>query len=283
MRFRSGIRLRQVPCILPKFRLFLKVIDDAESAKDEDEKEDETGAKYKVLAVTGCPTGIAHTYMAAESLEKHAAEMGITIKVETRGSGGAKHVLTDEEIAGAAAIIVAADTKVPMDRFDGKKVIECKVADGINKAEQLLNRAVAGDAPVYHAAEGSRKEEKAEGGSTAHMIYTHLMSGVSHMLPFVIGGGIMTAIAFLIDTLMGYGATGGSAFGSCTPLSAFFKYAGGLAMGLMVPVLAGYIAYSIADRPGLAVGFTGGLLASSGNALVTGYNWFLAIVLFKTD
>ena len=209
---------------------FLKVIDDAESAKDEDEKEDETGAKYKVLAVTGCPTGIAHTYMAA-------------------------------------------DTKVPMDRFDGKKVIECKVADGINKAEQLLNRAVAGDAPVYHAAEGSRKEEKAEGGSTAHMIYTHLMSGVSHMLPFVIGGGIMTAIAFLIDTLMGYGATGGSAFGSCTPLSAFFKYAGGLAMGLMVPVLAGYIAYSIADRPGLAVGFTGGLLASSGNALVTGYNW----------
>lgn len=252
---------------------FLKVIDDAESAKDEDEKEDETGAKYKVLAVTGCPTGIAHTYMAAESLEKHAAEMGITIKVETRGSGGAKHVLTDEEIAGAAAIIVAADTKVPMDRFDGKKVIECKVADGINKAEQLLNRAVAGDALVYHAAEGSRKKEKAEGGSTAHMIYTHLMSGVSHMLPFVIGGGIMTAIAFLIDTLLGYGATGGSAFGSCTPLSAFFKYAGGLAMGLMVPVLAGYIAYSIADRPGLAVGFTGGLLASSGNALVTGYNW----------
>lgn len=132
---------------------------------------------------------------------------------------------------------------------------------------------MAGDAPVYHAAEGSRKEEKAEGGSTAHMIYTHLMSGVSHMLPFVIGGGIMTAIAFLIDTLMGYGATGGSAFGSCTPLSAFFKYAGGLAMGLMVPVLAGYIAYSIADRPGLAVGFTGGLLASSGNALITGYNW----------
>lgn len=253
---------------------FLSIIDKAENG---DAKQEEiptiSEATKKILAVTGCPTGIAHTYMAAESLEKHAAEMGITIKVETRGSGGAKHVLTDEEIAGAAAIIVAADTKVPMDRFDGKKVIECKVADGINKAEQLLNRAVAGDAPVYHAAEGSRKEEKAEGGSTAHMIYTHLMSGVSHMLPFVIGGGIMTAIAFLIDTLMGYGATGGSAFGSCTPLSAFFKYAGGLAMGLMVPVLAGYIAYSIADRPGLAVGFTGGLLASSGNALVTGYNW----------
>lgn len=253
---------------------FLSIIDKAENG---DAKQEEiptiSEATKKILAVTGCPTGIAHTYMAAESLEKHAAEMGITIKVETRGSGGAKHVLTDEEIAGATAIIVAADTKVPMDRFDGKKVIGCKVADGINKAEQLLNRAVAGDAPVYHAAEGSRKEEKAEGGSTAHMIYTHLMSGVSHMLPFVIGGGIMTAIAFLIDTLMGYGATGGSAFGSCTPLSAFFKYAGGLAMGLMVPVLAGYIAYSIADRPGLAVGFTGGLLASSGNALVTGYNW----------
>ena len=253
---------------------FLSIIDKAENG---DAKQEEiptiSEATKKILAVTGCPTGIAHTYMAAESLEKHAAEMGITIKVETRGSGGAKHVLTDEEIAGAAAIIVAADTKVPMDRFDGKKVIECKVADGINKAEQLLNRAVAGDAPVYHAAEGSRKEEKAEGGSTAHMIYTHLMSGVSHMLPFVIGGGIMTAIAFLIDTLLGYGATGGSAFGSCTPLSAFFKYAGGLAMGLMVPVLAGYIAYSIADRPGLAVGFTGGLLASSGNALITGYNW----------
>lgn len=251
---------------------FLKVIDDAESAKMRMKRRRNWG-KIQGTCRNRMPTGIAHTYMAAESLEKHAAEMGITIKVETRGSGGAKHVLTDEEIAGAAAIIVAADTKVPMDRFDGKKVIECKVADGINKAEQLLNRAVAGDAPVYHAAEGSRKEEKAEGGSTAHMIYTHLMSGVSHMLPFVIGGGIMTAIAFLIDTLMGYGATGGSAFGSCTPLSAFFKYAGGLAMGLMVPVLAGYIAYSIADRPGLAVGFTGGLLASSGNALVTGYNW----------
>ena len=257
---------------------FLEIVDAADEEKpdlnDQLAAQTETeGSVCRIIAVTSCPTGIAHTYMAAESLEKHAAEMGITIKVETRGSGGAKHVLTDEEIAGATAIIVAADTKVPMDRFDGKKVIECKVADGINKAEQLLNRAVAGDAPVYHAAEGSRKEEKAEGGSTAHMIYTHLMSGVSHMLPFVIGGGIMTAIAFLIDTLMGYGATGGSAFGSCTPLSAFFKYAGGLAMGLMVPVLAGYIAYSIADRPGLAVGFTGGLLASSGNALVTGYNW----------
>lgn len=258
---------------------FLKVIDEAETEKDEAVSDKETSVNSAdksayVLAVTACPTGIAHTYMAAESLEKKAAELGIRIKVETRGSGGAKNVLTQEEINSAACIIVAADTKVPMDRFDGKKVIECKVADGINKAESLLNRARTGDAPIYHAAEAvSEKEEKEQKGGFVHSIYTHLMSGVSHMLPFVIGGGIMTALAFLIDTILGYGATGGSSFGSCTPLSAFFKYGGGLAMGLMVPVLAGYIAYSIADRPGLAVGFTGGLLASSGNALVTGYSW----------
>ena len=254
---------------------FLAVIDEAENEKDAKEEQPvETPKGVQILAVTGCPTGIAHTYMAAEALEKKAAELGYTIKVETRGSSGAKNVVTDEEIANAVGIIVAADTKVPMDRFDGKKVIECKVADGINKAEQLINRIMDGDAPIYHAAEAKKetKEEKSSGG-IGHMAYTHLMSGVSHMLPFVIGGGIMTAIAFLIDTLLGYGATGGSAFGSCTPLSAFFKYGGGLAMGLMVPVLAGYIAYSIADRPGLAVGFTGGLLASSGNALVSGYGW----------
>lgn len=254
---------------------FLAVIDEAESEKDaKDDKPAEAPKGIQILAVTACPTGIAHTYMAAEALEKKAAELGYTIKVETRGSSGAKNVVTDEEIANAQGIIVAADTKVPVDRFDGKKVIECKVADGINKAEQLINRIMDGDAPIYHAAEAKKetKEEKSSGG-IGHMAYTHLMSGVSHMLPFVIGGGIMTAIAFLIDTLLGYGATGGSAFGSCTPLSAFFKYGGGLAMGLMVPVLAGYIAYSIADRPGLAVGFTGGLLASSGNALVSGYGW----------
>lgn len=256
---------------------FLSVIDAAETEKDEKEEKTETQtapAGIEVLAVTACPTGIAHTYMAAEALEKKAAELGISIKVETRGSGGAKNIVTDEEIKNAKCVIVAADTKVPMDRFDGKKLIECKVADGINKAEELLNKAVNGDTPVYKAASGeSRKETISNTGSTGHQIYTHLMSGVSHMLPFVIGGGIMTALAFLIDTLMGYGATGGSAFGSCTPLSAFFKYGGGLAMGMMVPVLAGYIAYSIADRPGLAVGFTGGLLASSGNALVSGYTW----------
>lgn len=254
---------------------FLAVIDEAENEKDAKEEQPvETPKGIQILAVTGCPTGIAHTYMAAEALEKKAVELGYTIKVETRGSSGAKNVVTDEEIANAVGIIVAADTKVPMDRFDGKKVIECKVADGINKAEQLINRVMSGDAPVYRASEANReaKEEKSSGG-IGHTIYTHLMSGVSHMLPFVIGGGIMTAIAFLIDTILGYGASGGSAFGSCTPFSAFFKYCGGLAMGLMVPVLAGYIAYSIADRPGLAVGFTGGLLASSGNALVKGYQW----------
>lgn len=254
---------------------FLAVIDEAESEKDaKDDKPAEAPKGIQILAVTACPTGIAHTYMAAEALEKKAAELGYTIKVETRGSSGAKNVVTDEEIANAQGIIVAADTKVPVDRFDGKKVIECKVADGINKAEQLINRIMDGDAPIYHAAEAKKetKEEKSSGG-IGHTIYTHLMSGVSHMLPFVIGGGIMTAIAFLIDTILGYGASGGSAFGSCTPFSAFFKYCGGLAMGLMVPVLAGYIAYSIADRPGLAVGFTGGLLASSGNALVKGYQW----------
>ena len=256
---------------------FLSIIDKAESAKDAEEEaqaQQEAPKGIQILAVTGCPTGIAHTYMAAEALEKKAAELGYTIKVETRGSSGAKNVVTDEEIANAVGIIVAADTKVPMERFNGKKVIECKVADGINKSEELINRIMNGDAKEYHAQAGASEEKESKSsGSIGHQIYTHLMNGVSHMLPFVIGGGIMTALAFLIDTILGYGAIGGSAFGSCTPLSAFFKYAGGLAMGLMVPVLAGYIAYSIADRPGLAVGFTGGLLASSGNALVTSYDW----------
>ncbi len=257
---------------------FLEVIDLAEEQKDEAEatKAEETvevGKPY-ILAVTACPTGIAHTYMAAESLEKKAEEMGVQIKVETRGSGGAKNVMTPQEIAGATAIIVAADTKVPTDRFDGCRVIECRVADGINKPEELISRAIAGDAPIFHAQEGSGGEEsEEEGGGIVHRIYTDLMNGVSNMLPFVIGGGIMIALAFLIDTICGYGTTGGANFGTCTPLSAFFKYCGDLAMSLMVPVLAGFIAYSIADRPGLAVGFTGGLLASSGNALAASYIW----------
>lgn len=239
----------------------------------------------RILAVTACPTGIAHTYMAAEALQKKAAELGYSLKVETRGSGGAKNVLTQDEIAQADCIIAAVDTKVPMERFDGKKVIECKVADGIHRAKELLEEAAAGGGEVFRAGAGSAeavsggnrtdsgRRETGKTGSAGHAIYTHLMSGVSHMLPFVIGGGIMTALAFLIDTLLGYGATGGGDFGSCTPLSAFFKYVGGLSMGLMVPVLSGYIAYSIADRPGLAVGFTGGLLAASGNALAAGYDW----------
>lgn len=249
---------------------FLTVIDRFENEKDEGIMEKNNG--YDVVAVTACPTGIAHTYMAAEALEKKAAELGIRIKVETRGSGGAKNVLTQSEIDNAKGVIVACDTKVPMDRFDGKKVIECKVADGISKADKLIKRIVEGDASVYKATGVAKKEDtKAASGGIGHQIYTHLMNGVSHMLPFVIGGGILIALAFLVDTIMGYGTSGGGNFGTCTPLSAFLKYVGGLAMGLMVPVLAGYIAESIADRPGLAVGFAGGLLASSGNAALSGY------------
>lgn len=255
---------------------FLDVIDRAEAEREQSEGTDSTRTA-RILAVTACPTGIAHTYMAAEALQKKAAELGYSLKVETRGSGGAKNVLTPEEIAQADCIIAAVDTKVPMERFDGKKVIECKVADGIHRAKELLEEAAAGGGEVFRAVSGGAEAvsggDSGKTGSAGHAIYTHLMSGVSHMLPFVIGGGIMTALAFLIDTLLGYGATGGGDFGSCTPLSAFFKYVGGLSMGLMVPVLSGYIAYSIADRPGLAVGFTGGLLAASGNALAAGYDW----------
>lgn len=249
---------------------FMTVIDRFENEKDEETVEKNNG--YDVVAVTACPTGIAHTYMAAEALEKKAAELGIRIKVETRGSGGAKNVLTQSDIDNAKGVIVACDTKVPMDRFDGKKVIECKVADGISKADKLINRIMEGDASVYKAAGVAKKEDtKAASDGIGHQIYTHLMNGVSHMLPFVIGGGILIALAFLVDTIMGYGTSGGGNFGTCTPLSAFLKYVGDLAMGLMVPVLAGYIAESIADRPGLAVGFAGGLLASSGNAALSGY------------
>ncbi len=254
---------------------FLQVIDAAESDRDEEKEqtEEQTGdAGKRILAVTGCPTGIAHTYMAAEALEKKAKELGYQIKVETRGSGGAKNVLTTEEIEKADGIIVAADTKVPMERFDGKRVVVTKVADGINKPEELIKKALDGTVPVYEGVTADALEsDPGEKESFGHAAYKHLMSGVSHMLPFVIGGGIMTAIAFLIDTICGYGSTGGGAFGSCTPLSALFKYIGGLSMNMMVPVLAGYIAYSIADRPGLAVGFAGGLLAANGNAVLAGY------------
>ncbi len=226
---------------------------------------------YRVLAVTACPTGIAHTFMAAEALEKKGNEMGITIKVETNGSGGVKNRLTAKEIEECDGIIVAADKNVETARFDGKPVLFTKVADGIHKPEELINKVIDGKVSVHH--ESGKKAEEESAGGIGSQIYKHLMSGVSHMLPFVIGGGIMIALAFLIDTICGYGSTGGSNFGTCTPLSAFFKYVGDLSMGLMVPVLAGYIAYSIADRPGLAVGFTGGLLASSGNAAIAKYIW----------
>ena len=247
-------------------------IDERLAGADEESTAEETTGKVKILAVTSCPTGIAHTYMAAEGIEKAAKAKECAVKVETRGSGGAKNVLTADEIERADGIIVAADTQVPMDRFQGKPTVVTKVADGINKPEELLREIVDGKAPLYEGGrETASKEEIAEKEGIGHATYKHLMSGVSHMLPFVIGGGIMIAIAFLIDTLCGYGGTGGGNFGTCTPLSALFKYIGDFSMGLMVPVLAGYIAYSIADRPGLAVGFTGGLLAANGNAVLAKY------------
>lgn len=253
---------------------FKQIIEDAEKSSENegDTSVERADSEHYIVAVTGCPTGIAHTYMAAEALEKKAKELGYSIKVETRGAGGAKNVLTADEIERADGIIVAADTQVPMDRFQGKPTVVTKVADGINKPEELLREIVDGKAPLYEGGgETAPKEEIAEKEGIGHATYKHLMSGVSHMLPFVIGGGIMITIAFLIDTLCGYGGTGGGNFGTCTPLSALFKYIGDFSMGLMVPVLAGYIAYSIADRPGLAVGFTGGLLAANGNAVLAKY------------
>lgn len=253
---------------------FKQIIEDAEKSSENegDTSVERADSEHYIVAVTGCPTGIAHTYMAAEALEKKAKELGYSIKVETRGAGGAKNVLTADEIERADGIIVAADTQVPMDRFQGKPTVVTKVADGINKPEELLREIVDGKAPLYEGGgETAPKEEIAEKEGIGHATYKHLMSGVSHMLPFVIGGGIMIAIAFLIDTLCGYGGTGGGNFGTCKPLSALFKYIGDFSMGLMVPVLAGYIAYSIADRPGLAVGFTGGLLAANGNAVLAKY------------
>lgn len=248
-----------------------KFADELGEATEDKKKNAPEKTGYRVLAVTACPTGIAHTFMAAEALEKKGNEMGITIKVETNGSGGVKNRLTAKEIEECDGIIVAADKNVETARFDGKPVLFTKVADGIHKPEELINKVIDGKVSVHH--ESGKKAEEESAGGVGSQIYKHLMSGVSHMLPFVIGGGIMIALAFLIDTICGYGSTGGSNFGTCTPLSAFFKYVGDLSMGLMVPVLAGYIAYSIADRPGLAVGFTGGLLASSGNAAIAKYIW----------
>ena len=253
---------------------FLAIIDKADDEKpDIDERLEGTKADAAagILAVTSCPTGIAHTYMAAEGLEKAAKAAGINIKIETRGSGGAKKVLTDKEIAEAGCIIVAADAQVPMDRFDGKKVIECQVSDGINKADELIKRAVAGYAQVYHAANAPAKQQAGKGsGGIGHQIYTQLMNGVSHMLPFVVGGGILIAVAFLLDGLFvdmsALSVEERSAFGTITPIAATFKGIGDAAFGLMLPVLAGFIAMAIGDRPALTVGFVGGVLAANGTS-----------------
>lgn len=280
---------------------FLNIIDSAEKAKDEKEAAKEAKAKEPVevkkddvfiVAVTACPTGIAHTYMAAEAIEKKAKELGYQVKVETRGSGGAKNVLTDDEIAKAAGVIVACDTNVPTDRFDGKKVIECQVSDGINKAEELIKRIASGDAPVFKASGKKEASHSSVGGkeSVGHQIYKHLMNGVSHMLPFVVDGGILIAIAFLIDgfsvDLNSLPADQRANFGTITQAAAMFKGIGGTAFGFMLPILAGFIAMSIADRPGLAVGFVGGSIAANGTsgflgALVAGFVAGYIVLLLK--
>lgn len=256
---------------------FMDIIDKADQEKkDIDERLADTGdaedAQVRILAVTSCPTGIAHTYMAAEGIEKAAKAKNCFIKVETRGSGGAKNVLTEKEIREADCIIVAADAQVPMDRFDGKKLIECQVSDGISKADQLVERAIAGDAPVYHSAAGSQNTSSGAkaGGSAGHKIYTQLMNGVSHMLPLVVGGGILIAIAFLIDGLFvdlnALPADQRSNFGTITPVAAVLKNIGGTAFGFMLPVLSGFIAMAIGDRPALAVGLVGGMIAANGKS-----------------
>lgn len=240
---------------------FLSIIDDEESKRDAEEaaekaKEAKQATGYKVLAVTACPTGIAHTFMAAENLTKAGEAMGYPLKAETNGSEGVGNALTAEEIAAADGIIIAADKNVEMARFDGKPLISVPVTEGIRHPEELINKIRNGHAPIYHAEEGA---SASTGSSTAQGFYKHLMNGVSHMLPFVVAGGILIAIAFLVDD-----KNAGANFGSSTPLAAWFKAIGGVAFDMMLPILSGFIAMSIADRPGLAVGFVGGLLAKSG-------------------
>ena len=268
-------------------------IDERLAGADEESTAEETTGKVKLLAVTSCPTGIAHTYMAAEGIEKAAKAKECAVKVETRGSGGAKNVLTAKEIEEADGIIVAADAQVPLDRFDGKKVIICQVSDGISKADELVDRVINGDVPVYHAANGAEVKESNSGISCGfgHQIYTQLMNGVSHMLPFVVGGGILIALAFLIDGLCvdmnALSAADRGNFGTITPVAAQLKTIGDLAFGLMLPVLAGYIGEAIGDRPALAVGFVGGLMAANGKsgflgALVAGFvSGYLILLLRK--
>lgn len=263
---------------------FLNIIDAAETEKDDADAAKEKAAaqtdlaadKEKdnqklILAVTACPTGIAHTYMAAESIEKAAKKKGYLVKVETRGSGGAKNVLTEEEIEAADGIIVAADTNVPMDRFDGKALIECQVSHGINKADELIDTIVSGQAEIYKAAAPAKKSNaQSMSGGVGHTIYKHLMNGVSHMLPFVVGGGILIAIAFLIDGLCidlnALSAAERANFGTITPIAATFKQLVALHLDFMLPILAGFIAMSIADRPGLVAGFVGGAIAANGTS-----------------
>lgn len=281
---------------------FLNIIDEAEQRKNQTDSQSEdssegqsasqTGEAVYIAAVTGCPTGIAHTYMAAEALEKAAKKLGCEIKVETRGSGGAKNVLTEEEIQRAECIIVAADTKVPMERFRGKKLIHCQVSDGISRAEKLISEACQGTVQIY---QGNGEKIATGGGRTGkesvgHQIYTHLMNGVSHMLPFVVGGGILIAIAFLIDGFSVDIHTLTEAerenFGSITQTAALFKQIGDGAFAFMLPILAGFVAISIADRPGLAVGIVGGYLASVGKsgflgALAAGFLAGYLILLLK--
>lgn len=241
---------------------FLKLIDAQERAKYPDEAPapaEQPKAGLRVLAITACPTGIAHTYMAAEALEKKGRELNIGVKAETQGSGGVKNILTREEIAACDGIIIAADKNVDLARFDGKPLLRVPVSDGINKPQELIEKIINGQAPIYHH-EGGAVEEDTGNESLGRRLYKHLMNGVSHMLPFVIGGGIIMALSFLLDG----GAAGTAAFGSSTPLAAFFNKTGNLAFSFMVPVLAAFIAQSIADRPGLMVGFVGGSLAATG-------------------
>ena len=272
---------------------FIRIVDEAdETEKSIDERlESATTGTMKLVAVTSCPTGIAHTYMAAEGLEKAARAAGAQIKIETRGSGGAKNVLSDADIEEAECVIIAADAKVPMERFSGKKLISVPVSDGINKADQLIAKAMSGDARIYQE-ESGRKESTTEvkSGGVAHRIYTQLMNGVSHMLPFVVGGGILIAIAFLIDgfavDLNSLPEAERANFGTITPLAALFKSIGGVAFGFMLPVLAGYIAMAIGDRPALALGFVGGMIAANGKsgflgALVAGFLAGYVILLLK--
>ena len=258
---------------------FLKAINEKEAEKYPEEEAAEAPAEepvsgYRVLAVTACPTGIAHTYMAAEALEEKGKEMGIPLKAETNGSSGAKNVLTKEEIEACDGIIIAADKNVEMARFDGKPLLKVKVSDGIHKPQELIEKIVNGEAPVYHHKGGASASAGEEGEGVGHQIYKHLMNGVSNMLPFVIGGGILIAIAFLLDDY----SIDPSNFGMNTPVAAFFKTAGNAAFGFMLPILAGYIAMSIADRPGLMVGFVGGYLANAGTTFASAFDSSISVI-----